>query len=51
MDVCTSCTNQSKNKTFGDFKPLCVSFKPKQNEFVWNLKLEWEKQKKVLENV
>ena len=51
MDVCTSCTNQSKNKTFGDFKPLCVSFKPKQNEFVWNLMLEWEKQKKVLENV
>ncbi|MCD8014454.1 MAG: radical SAM protein [Lachnospiraceae bacterium] len=42
MDAETPCTNQSKSKTYGPFLPLCVSFKPKQNEFAWN-KLEWEK--------
>jgi MoaA/NifB/PqqE/SkfB family radical SAM enzyme len=39
----TSCTNQSKGSTYGDMKPLCVSFKPEQDEFVWKLKLEWER--------
>ncbi len=42
MDKMTPCTNQDKCKIFGDMKPLCVSFKPKQNEFVWKLKLAWE---------
>lgn len=45
MDKLTPCTNQNKGTMFGCFKPLCVSFKPKQNEFVWDLKLEWEKKK------
>lgn len=38
----TPCTNQNKNNKFGNFVPLCVSFKPKQNEFIWQNKLEWE---------
>lgn len=42
MNEMTPCTNQNKCKVFGGMKPLCVSFKPKQNEFVWNLKLAWE---------
>ena len=42
MDEMLPCTNQNKCKTFGNMKPLCVSFKPKQNEFVWKLKLAWE---------
>ncbi|MDR1298983.1 MAG: radical SAM protein [Oscillospiraceae bacterium] len=45
MNSSTPCTNQNKGKPFGCFKPLCVSFKPKQNEFIWKLKLEWEKNK------
>ena len=43
MNAMTPCTNQSKSKCYGCFVPLCVSFKPKQNEFIWKLKLEWEK--------
>lgn len=46
MKSFTPCTNQNKKPIFGCFKPLCVSFKPKQSEFVWKLKLEWEKNKK-----
>jgi MoaA/NifB/PqqE/SkfB family radical SAM enzyme len=38
----TSCTNQNKSKPFGKFVPLCVSFKPKQKEFIWTEKLDWE---------
>jgi len=30
----TPCTNQSKSKNFGNLVPLCVSFKPKQNEII-----------------
>jgi len=45
LDEYTPCTNQSKNKSFGDFVPLCVSFKPKQNEFIWQQKLEWERKR------
>jgi len=45
MLVATPCTNQLKGETYGCMKPLCVSFKPKQNEFVWKLKLDWEKKK------
>lgn len=41
LDVCTWCTNRSK-KNYGDYVPLCFSFKPKQDEFAYNL-LEWEK--------
>lgn len=45
LDEYTPCTNQSKSKSFGEFVPLCVSFKPKQNEFIWQQKLEWEKKR------
>jgi len=45
LDEYTPCTNQSKSKSFGDFVPLCVSFKPKQNEFIWQQKLEWERKR------
>ena len=31
----TPCTNRSKNMKYGDYVPLCFSFKPDQNEPVW----------------
>jgi len=40
----TPCTNQHRD--FGNFVPLCISFKPKQNEIVWQKELEWEKRRK-----
>ncbi len=46
LDKHTPCTNQSKSNKFGGFCPLCVSFKPKQNEFIWEQKLRWENNKK-----
>lgn len=46
MDKDTPCINQSKSDHYGIMKPTCVSFKPKQNEFVWKLKLDWEKYRK-----
>lgn len=30
---------------FGKYLPLCISFKPEQNEFIWQKKLNWEKKK------
>ena len=45
MDAPTPCTNQSKNEGFGDFVPLCFSFKPRQKELIWQEKLDWEKTK------
>lgn len=41
IDELSPCTHQYKNMDTKNFVPLCVSFKPKQNEFVWN-QLEWE---------
>lgn len=43
LDECTWCTNRSK-KDYGKYVPLCFSFKPKQDEFVYNM-LKWEKKK------
>lgn len=40
----TSCTNQHRD--FGNFVPLCISFKPKQDEIIWRKELEWEKRRK-----
>lgn len=37
----TPCTNQSKNNKYGEFVPVCVSFKPKQQEMIWK-ELNWE---------
>ncbi|CUX55191.1 molybdenum cofactor biosynthesis protein A [Clostridium sp. C105KSO15] len=45
MNNNTPCTNQMKNNRAKQMKPTCVSFKPKQNEFVWKLKLAWEGKK------
>jgi len=45
LDQNTPCTNQSKSKAFENLVPLCVSFKPRQNEFIWQEKLRWEKRK------
>lgn len=47
MNADTPCTNQNKRNKFGKFVPTCVSFKPKQNEFIWQNKLEWETRKDI----
>ncbi len=44
MDTCTWCTNRGK-KDYGEYVPLCFSFKPNQDEFVYKNILEWEKEK------
>jgi len=38
----TPCTNRSRHREYGDLVPLCFSFKPGQEEFVWREKLHWE---------
>lgn len=43
LDKATPCTNQSKKYSNESFVPLCFSFKPKQDEFVWRKKLAWER--------
>ncbi len=39
----TPCTNRIKI-SYGNYVPLCFSFKPKQNEIIWK-NLNWEKKK------
>ena len=46
MSEYTPCTCQSKGKHFGQYIPLCVSFKPKQNEPVWINRHKWEERRK-----
>lgn len=41
----TPCTHQNKHNRMSPFVPLCVSFKPNQDEFIWQ-KIKWEQQKK-----
>lgn len=41
LDVSTPCTNQDKIKHLRNLIPLCVSFKPKQKEVIWE-ELKWE---------
>ncbi|MDO4976783.1 MAG: radical SAM protein [Eubacteriales bacterium] len=43
LTACTWCTNRSKNN-YGEYVPLCFSFKPRQDEFAYNL-LQWEKKR------
>lgn len=38
----TACTNRSRHRKYGRLIPLCFSFKPNQNEYVWKSKLEWD---------
>lgn len=45
MNKDTACSNQVKKDLFNDLIPLCVSFKPNQNEVVWKHKLKWENNK------
>lgn len=41
----TPCTNQYKHNKFGKYIPVCVSFKPKQEEKIWE-ELDWESKTK-----
>lgn len=41
FDEDTPCTNQFKHNKFGKYIPVCVSFKPKQEEMIWE-ELGWE---------
>lgn len=38
----TPCTNRSRHRKYGDLVPLCFSFKPGQEEFVWQKRLDWD---------
>lgn len=42
LDRDTPCTNRSRHRKYGELVPVCFSFKPDQEEFVWNKKLNWE---------
>lgn len=42
LKVNTPCTNRSRHKKYGNLVPLCFSFKPKQNEYVWQRELKWD---------
>lgn len=42
LDRDTPCTNRSRHRKYGDLVPVCFSFKPGQEEFVWQQKLDWE---------
>lgn len=42
----TPCTNRSKNRSYGEYVPLCFSFKPNQNEPVWQ-NLSWDDRRTV----
>ena len=41
LNSCTFCTNRGK-RDFGEYVPLCFSFKPQQDEYVYKDLLEWE---------
>lgn len=47
LGIFTPCTNRSKSKSFGDFVPLCFSFKPKQEEIIWKEKLNWDSRRSI----
>lgn len=46
LETCTWCTNRSK-KDYGKYVPLCFSFKPNQDEFVYKNILKWEEERNV----
>jgi len=43
LEIFTPCTNRSKNK-YNNYVPLCFSFKPNQDEFIWK-NLQWDKKR------
>ena len=45
MDKHTPCATQFKHNKFGIYVPVCCSFKPKQNEKIWQ-ELDWESKTK-----
>jgi MoaA/NifB/PqqE/SkfB family radical SAM enzyme len=42
LSVSTPCTNRSRHRSYGDLVPLCFSFKPGQDEYVWRHRLNWD---------
>lgn len=42
MDRATPCTNRSRHRKYGELVPLCFSFKPGQDEYVWRDRLRWD---------
>lgn len=51
MERMTPCTNRSRHKKYGDLVPLCFSFKPGQEEYVWTNRLEWESNSVTLQSI
>ncbi|MBK9176816.1 MAG: radical SAM protein [Flavobacteriales bacterium] len=45
----TPCTNRSRHKSYGKYVPLCFSFKPDQEEHVWQERLQWEQHRTAAE--
>jgi hypothetical protein len=44
LDESIPCANQRRD--FGKHIPLCISFKPRQEEIIWKEKLKWEEKRK-----
>ena len=42
LNRATPCTNRSRHRKYGDLVPLCFSFKPGQDEYVWRDRLAWD---------
>ncbi|MGU3449783.1 radical SAM protein [Methylobacterium sp. 391_Methyba4] len=42
LDRMTPCTNRSRHRKYGDLVPVCFSFKPGQDEYVWDHRLGWD---------
>ena len=46
----TPCTNRSRHRKYGDLVPVCFSFKPDQQEFVWQTRLAWDQRRMTEED-
>jgi MoaA/NifB/PqqE/SkfB family radical SAM enzyme len=42
----TPCTNRSRHRKYGKYVPLCFSFKPDQDDIVWQ-RLGWDERRKT----
>ncbi|MBK8814870.1 MAG: radical SAM protein [Methylococcaceae bacterium] len=47
----TPCTNRSRHRKYGDLVPVCFSFKPDQEEYVWENRLKWDQYRIIEEDV
>ena len=47
LNRATPCTNRSRHRKYGDLVPVCFSFKPGQEEFVWREKLNWDSKQQL----